>query len=77
MKKHTVKNDDDDMLAEYDFASMKGGVRGKYTEKMKKGTNVFLLDADLLPYFPDAETINNTLRSLVTLAKTSVPVIHH
>jgi len=37
---------DDEMLPEYDFSKMKGGVRGKYVERYRTGTNVVLLDHD-------------------------------
>jgi hypothetical protein len=37
---------EDEMLPEYDFSKMKGGVRGKYVERYKTGTNVVLLDPD-------------------------------
>jgi hypothetical protein len=30
----------DDLRPEYDFAKMKGGVRGKYTERFRTGTNL-------------------------------------
>jgi hypothetical protein len=33
----------DEMLPEYDFSKMKGGVRGKYVERYRTGTNVVLL----------------------------------
>ena len=29
----------DDLRPEYDFASMKGGVRGKYAKRYRAGTN--------------------------------------
>jgi hypothetical protein len=31
---------DDDLRSEYDFANMQGGVRGKYVERYREGTNV-------------------------------------
>ena len=33
-----------DMRPEYDLASMKGGVRGKYVIQYRAGTNLVLLD---------------------------------
>ena len=38
----------DDMRAEYD---LRGGVRGKYYERYKQGTNVVLLEADVAKVF--------------------------
>jgi len=55
----------DEMLPEYDFS---GAVRGKYYERYQKGTNVVLLDADVAEVFPDAASVNEALRLLVSLA---------
>lgn len=54
----------DDMRPEYDFG---GAVRGKYYERYQKGTNVVLLDADVAEVFPDAASVNEALRLLVSL----------
>ena len=40
-----------DMLPEYDFASMKGGVRGKYAAQYRAGTNLVLLDPEVAEAF--------------------------
>ncbi len=40
MKKNIEHRSNDDMRPEYDFASMKGGVRGKHHGQYRKGTNV-------------------------------------
>ncbi|MEW5801821.1 MAG: hypothetical protein AB1847_06910 [bacterium] len=63
MKK--MKNDSD-MLEEYDFD---GGVRGKYAQRYAEGTNVVVIDPDIAEYFPDHESVNEALRSLVTIIK--------
>jgi hypothetical protein len=58
----TKKNDkpaNDDMRAEYD---LRGGVRGKYYERYRQGTNVVLLESDLAKVFRDSETVNEALR---------------
>lgn len=34
----------DDLRPEYDFASMKGGVRGKYARRFREGSNIVLID---------------------------------
>lgn len=44
----TMKNEDDEMRAEYDF---RGGVRGKYYERCEEGTTVVLLESDLAKIF--------------------------
>lgn len=61
-----VMNNDTDMLEEYNFTD---GIRGKYVSKYKKGTNLVILDPDLIEYFPDSTSVNEALRSLVTFMK--------
>jgi len=53
------------MRAEYDFT---GGVRGKYVDKYRAGTNVVLLDPELVEAFPDSKSVNDALRALVAIA---------
>lgn len=59
------QEDDDDLRPEYDFSQMEGGVRGKYVERYREGTNVVLLDPDIAAAFPDAKAVNDALRSLL------------
>jgi hypothetical protein len=58
-----MKADDegDEMLPEYDLT---GGVRGKYVERYRQGTNVVLLDPDVAEKFPTSESVNEALRRL-------------
>jgi hypothetical protein len=49
----------DDMRPEYD---LRGGVRGKYYERYKQGTNVVLLEPDVAQVFRDSATVNEALR---------------
>jgi hypothetical protein len=60
----------EEMRDEYDFS---GGVRGKFYEENMKGTNVVLLDADVAEVFRDSETVNQALRTLITIAKNQIP----
>jgi len=46
MKKANKVVSDPDIRAEYDFASMTGGVRGKYAERYRAGVNLFLLEPE-------------------------------
>ena len=57
---------EDEMRDEYDFS---GGVRGKFYKEYMKGTNVILLDADVAEVFHDSETVNQALRTLITISK--------
>jgi hypothetical protein len=54
----------DDMRDEYDFASMKGGVRGKYAKAFEHTATTVLLDSDVAEIFPDSESVNEALRTL-------------
>jgi hypothetical protein len=47
------------------------GVRGKYTNLLKQGTNVVIIAPDLLDTFPDSESVNEALRSLKKIATRS------
>jgi hypothetical protein len=53
------------MRAEYDFS---GGVRGKYADQYRRGTNVVFLDPEVAAAFPDSEAVNEALRALVAIA---------
>ena len=57
--------DEDEMRPEYDF---RGGVRGKYYEQYREGTNVALLDPDVAAVFRDSESVNQALRLLIKVA---------
>ena len=72
MKKTPKKELEDDLRPEYDLSKLKGGVRGKYARRFKKGTNLVLLSPDVAKYFPDEESVNTALRSLVGIAKAQV-----
>ena len=61
-----VMNNDPDMLEEYDFSK---GVRGKYSKRYAKGTNVVLIDSDVAEFFPDHDAVNDALRSLINIIK--------
>ena len=50
---------DDEMLEEYDFSE---GVRGKYVDRLKKGSNVVVLDPDVASEFDSPEEVNRVLR---------------
>jgi hypothetical protein len=63
--KKVESEEDDDLRPEYDFSQMKGGVRGKYAERYREGTNLVLLDPDVAAAFPDAKAVNDALRLLL------------
>lgn len=58
----------DELRGEYDLSRLKGGVRGKYLNRAKSGTNLVLLDPDVARVFPDAKSVNKALRVIADLA---------
>jgi hypothetical protein len=66
MKKATDNTAEPEMRAEYDFAC---GVRGKYARRYAQGTNVVVLDADVVKVFPNAEAVNDSLRALAGIIR--------
>ena len=52
----------DDLRPEYDFAKMKGGVRGKYAAQTRSKTNLVLLDPEIAKAFPTDAAVNQVLR---------------
>lgn len=54
------------MRKEYDFSK---GVRGKYAQKYKEGTNIVLLDPDVAKVFKTPKSVNQALRSLARIIK--------
>jgi hypothetical protein len=52
------------MLPEYDFSK---GVRGKYAKQYHQKVNVAVLAPDVAEYFPNSESVNQALRSVVAV----------
>ncbi len=52
----------DDIADEYDFSQ---GVRGKYVDQLKRGSNVVVLEPDLAERFPNDQAVNEALRELL------------
>jgi hypothetical protein len=53
------------MRPEYDFAAMKGGVRGKYVWRYRAGTNLVLLEPEVAEAFPNDAAVNEALRAVL------------
>jgi hypothetical protein len=64
MRKASSKAMKDDLQPEYDLTKLKGGVRGKYYQRARAGTNLVLVDPELAKVFPDAASVNQALRVL-------------
>jgi hypothetical protein len=59
--------DRDTMRPEYDF---RNAVRGVTAARYAEGTNVIVIDPDVLDVFPDGAAVNEALRALA-------PVLRH
>ena len=64
---------EDNLRPEYDFSKMKRGVRGKYVERYRSGTNIVLLDPDVAQAFPTSDSVNEALRLLMQIAQRQEP----
>ena len=62
--------DRDTMRAEYDFSH---AVRGVTAARYAQGTNVIVLDPDLVALFPDSTAVNEALRTFARLVKPRRP----
>ncbi|MHC5599723.1 MAG: hypothetical protein ACYTXC_27965 [Nostoc sp.] len=69
MKREVENEMEEELLSEYDFAQMEGGVKGKYIERYRAGTNLVLLDPDVAQAFPNDAAVNGALRMLIEVAQ--------
>jgi hypothetical protein len=60
----------DEIREEYDFASMPGGVRGKYVEKLRRESNIVVLEPEVAAAFPTGDSVNAALRGMLDTART-------
>jgi hypothetical protein len=60
------KSERDTMRAEYDFsAAVRGGTAARYAQ----GSNIAVIDPEVLDVFPDGVTVNQTLRALAPVRR--------
>ena len=64
--KRREEPENDEMRAQYD---LRGGVRGKYLERFRQGTNLVRIESDLSVLFPDSNAVNQALRLLADVAR--------
>ena len=73
MKKKTEnRKRPDDLRREYDLSKLRAAVRGKYAARYHAGTNLVLLSPDVAKHFPDEQSVNTALRTMIPSAKRSV-----
>lgn len=72
MKK--TKVEDNEMSAEYTREDLGPLVRGKYAARYAKATNIVVIDPSLAKVFPNSESVNDALRSLLAVATAATGV---
>ena len=59
----------DELRTEYDEDTLrillKNGIRGKYVDRYRQGTNLIKLDPDIAAEFPTEQAVNTALRKLL------------
>ena len=73
MKKPEAEKDDW-LRPEYRRSDLGKIVRGKYASRLSEMTNVVLLEPQVALAFPNDDAVNNALRGLRDLARSSVRV---
>jgi hypothetical protein len=63
------ERDSEEMLPEYDAELLRHGVRGKYVQRFREGTNIVVLEPDVAAAFPDSQSVNSALRALLEIAR--------
>ncbi len=73
--KKISQTDKDELRPEYKRSDFPGGlVRGKYAERLRKSSNIIVLKPEVAEAFPNEESVNSALLSLIELAqKTTSP----
>jgi len=64
------RSQEDELKPEYDFASMKGGVRGKYVARLRReGSNLARLDPEIAEAFPPDAAVTEAPRGVLNTRK--------
>ena len=67
MKKASTKMDDQD-IPELKREQLGKGVRGKYFKHFTQGSNVVVLQPEIMKAFPTSEAVNKALTSMLAFA---------
>lgn len=65
-KQLPIDPDRDTMRKEYDFT---GAIRGVTASRYAQGTNVVIIDPEVLDVFPDSIAVNEALRALAPVLR--------
>lgn len=66
-------NEADDLKPEYPSTLIQGGVRGKYAQQYREGSNVVVIDPDVSRTFPNAKAVNDALRDYIAIRGAAGP----
>jgi hypothetical protein len=58
-----------EMRDEYDREALGKGMRGKFLKRYSQGTNLVLLDDEVVKAFPTAKAVNEALLGLLALTR--------
>lgn len=67
-KSKAVARESDELRPYYDFSK---AMPNKYAARYAAGTNVVLLDPDVVRHFPNSSAVNKALRSVLKERKTA------
>lgn len=62
-----------ELRPEYKRSDFPKLVRGKYASRLRKRSNVIILDPELTELFPNSQAVNSALRSLSEIARRTRP----
>jgi hypothetical protein len=68
MKKPSIKTADQD-IPELKRDQLGKGVRGKYLKHFNQGSNVVVLQPEIMKVFPTSEAVNKALASMLAFAQ--------
>jgi hypothetical protein len=71
--KNRSKKPTDSLRKELEFSKLGNGARGKYHSRALSGSNLVLIEPDLITLFPDGASVNRALRVLADAAKAVAP----
>lgn len=61
----------EELRSEYKPSDFRELVRGKYAERLRKSSNVAIIDPEITNLFPNSAAVNAALRSLAAIVKRS------
>lgn len=71
--KHFASSGVDELRPEYNLATLKGRVQGKYYARATAGTTMVLLEPDVAGAFSDGASVNQALRSYLRTSQGNLP----